>query len=370
MIATAKRIDPRPAAVREKAIAVFEARMFAVARDGFTQLPYLSVSEWASQNRILQGSEAGKFNVDRCRYQTEIMDAFTDDEVREISWQAAERTGKSTVASNILGFCIDRNPCGILWVGASRESVGDFLKDEVEAMVRESIVLQRKMSAGRVGTGKTSNIRRKTFAGGVATFVGAGSPAPLASKTCRVVILDEIDKFPILKGEGDPDLLAAKRASTFGFDGKVLRFSKPSEEGASRIARHFERGSQGRYFHACPGCNEFSELAWASLRFDDVLMRCVHCDEFFDQDTWLAQPGEWRHAVQKPHHRSFQCSILVSPLTRWESLIEEYVTATRALQEGDDSLIRVFENSRLGKTYSGRIEKLEGSEIYERREIF
>jgi hypothetical protein len=40
------------------------------------------------------------------------------------------------------------------------------------------------------------------------------------------------------------------------------------------------------------------------------------------------------------------------------------------LEAGDASLIQVFENSRLGKTYSGRVEKLEASELYARREVF
>ena len=266
--------DPRPAKVRNEALALFEAQLFAAVREGFHQEPFLSVTDWAAQNRFLTGAESGRYNPNRCPYQRAIQDCFNDPEIREITWQAGERVGKSTVASNCLGYLIDREPANVLWVMPSREGVADFLKDELEPMLRDSPALYRKVSAGRTSTGRTNNIRRKTFLGGVATFVGGGSAAPLAFRTVRVVILDEIDKLKALPNEGDADALAAKRVSTFGTDFKLLRFSKPTVEGESRIARHYARGSQSRYFISCPGCGEFQELGWALLRFDDVALRC------------------------------------------------------------------------------------------------
>jgi phage terminase large subunit GpA-like protein len=192
---------------------------------------------------------------------------------------------------------------------------------------------------------------------------------PLAFRTVKVVVLDEVDKLKALPGEGNADSLASKRTSTFA-DFKILRFSKPTIEGESRIERHYARGSQARYFISCPGCEQFQELGWSLLRFSDTTMRCQSCSEFFDQDTWLSQPAEWRHNVENKHHRSFTCSALISPLMRWETLIEEFKTACAALECGDPSLMQVFENSRLGKVYSGRVERIEASELYGRREVF
>ena len=362
--------DPRPAKVREIALAEFEARLFAAVREGFYQPPFLSVTDWASQNRYLNGAESGRYNAGRCHYQQVIQDAFNDPEVREITWQSAERVGKSTVGANVLGYIIDREPCNVLWVMPSRESVSDFLKDEIEPMLRSSPSLWGKVNAGRTSTGRTNNVRRKTFLNGVATFVGGGSASPLAFRTVKIVVLDEVDKFKVLPGEGDADSLAAKRVSTYGTDFKILRFSKPTVEGESRIARHYARGSMARYFVSCPVCGEFQELGWALLRFDDVTLRCASCDKFFDQDRWLASPAEWRESVATPHHKSFQSSALISPLIRWETLIEEYRSAIAALEAGDASLIQVFENSRLGQVYAGRVDRIEPGELYARREVF
>jgi len=43
---------------------------------------------------------------------------------------------------------------------------------------------------------------------------------------------------------------------------------------------------------------------------------------------------------------------------RWSILIEEYRETVHALETGDPSLIRVFENSRLGKAYAGRVDRI------------
>jgi phage terminase large subunit GpA-like protein len=344
--------------------------LLSAVRSGFHQEPFLSVTDWASQHRYLTGAEAGRYNPNRCPYQRAIQDAFCDPDVREITWMAAERLGKSTVGSNVLGYIVDREPCNLLWVMPSREGMADLMKDELEPMFKASPSLWSKVSAGRTSTGRTNNIRRKTFLNGTATFVGGGSASPLAFRTVRVVILDEIDKLKNLRGEGDADALASKRVSTFGVEFKILRFSKPTLEGESRIARHFERGSMAKYFVSCPGCGQFQELAWRLLRFDDLMLRCASCDQFFDQDTWQASLAEWRESVQNSHHKSFQSSALISPLIRWPMLIEEYREAVNALEAGDSSLIQVFENSRLGQVYSGRVDRIEPSELYGRREVF
>jgi phage terminase large subunit GpA-like protein len=193
---------------------------------------------------------------------------------------------------------------------------------------------------------------------------------PLAFRAVQIVVLDEIDKLKVIPNEGDADSLAAKRTTTFGVDFKIIRLSKPTTEGASRIERHFQRGTRSKYFVSCPCCGEFEELAWSLVRFDDTSLRCVHCDGFFDQDSWQNSPGEWRESVPNLHHKSFQSSALISPLIRWEVLTEEYREAIHALEAGDASLIQVFENSRLGKTYAGRVDKIDPGELYARREFF
>jgi phage terminase large subunit GpA-like protein len=273
------------------------------------QEPFLSVTDWAAQNRFLTGAESGRYNPLRCPYQRVVQDAFNDPEVREITWQSAERCGKSTVGANILGYVIDREPTDLLWVMPRRESMSDFLKDELEPMIRANPSLEKKIGLGRQprALGRTNNTRRKSFVGGTATFVGGASASPLAFRTVQIIVLDEIDKLRVLPGEGDADSLASKRVSTYGTDFKILRFSKPTLEGSSRINRHFLRGSQAYYSIACPACGEFQELAWARLRFDDMCLRCASCNSFFDQDR-----ERWAMGRKRAQPASQKLSILRS----------------------------------------------------------
>jgi phage terminase large subunit GpA-like protein len=79
-------------------------RYAAVLAEAFHQEPYLSVTDWAAEHRFLTGAEAGKYNPLRCLYQRAIQDCFNDPEVREVTWQSAERVGKSTVGANAPGL--------------------------------------------------------------------------------------------------------------------------------------------------------------------------------------------------------------------------------------------------------------------------
>jgi phage terminase large subunit GpA-like protein len=138
---------PTPAQAKYDATALCHERYATAIREAFYQQPFLSVTDWSAENRFLTGAEQGRYNPLRCHYQQAIQDAFNDPEVREISWQSAERVGKSTVASNVLGYVIDREPCDLLWVMPSRETMADFLKDEVEPMIRAN---PTEIAKGRV----------------------------------------------------------------------------------------------------------------------------------------------------------------------------------------------------------------------------
>jgi hypothetical protein len=114
------------------------------------------------------------------------------------------------------------------------------------------------------------------------------------------------------------------------------------------------------------------------------------CGELRHREYWigtvflatnrLEKPFLWIVTTQSPTGRisdwytsSLECAeraMEVSPLMRWSVLIEEYRSAIAALEAGDSSLIQVFENSRLGKVYAGRVDRIEPGELYARREVF
>ena len=62
---------------------------------------------------------------------------------------------------------------------------------------------------------------KKNFIGGHITIVGANSPSSLASRPIKVLLADEIDRYPKSAGtEGDPLNLAKKRQTTSGLQNR------------------------------------------------------------------------------------------------------------------------------------------------------
>ena len=92
--------------------------------------------------------------------------------------------------------------------------------------------------------------------------------------------------------------------STYGTDFKILRFSKPTVEGTSRINPHFLRGSRAFYHIARPSCSEFRELGWALLRSGRVLPR-------------RDEPGRWGLADTLFEILSFQPGFIRTQVLAW-----------------------------------------------------
>ena len=109
----------------------------------------------------------------------------------------------------------------------------------------------------------------KGYPGGQIAIVGANSAAGLASRPIRVVLADEIDRYPPSAGsEGDPVSLARKRAATF-HNRKVVLTSTPTIAGSSRIETAFEQSDQRRFFVPCGDCGEKDYLKWANVQWPE-----------------------------------------------------------------------------------------------------
>ena len=86
------------------------------------------------------------------------------------------------------------------------------------------------------------------------------SPSSLASRPIRILLADEIDRYPATAGnEGDPLLLAGKRLATF-WNKKEVCVSTPTNKETSRIAVEFEHSTQEEWNVPCPACGAFTPL--------------------------------------------------------------------------------------------------------------
>ena len=111
-------------------------------------------------------------------------------------------------------------------------------------MIRDTEVLRDRVY--EVKSRNTSNTKlHKSFEGGHITIVGANAPSSLASRPIKVLLCDEIDRYPVSAGkEGDPVTIVEKRTTTF-FDRKIIKVSTPTLKNASKIDESYNKGSRG-----------------------------------------------------------------------------------------------------------------------------
>ncbi|MDA1038599.1 MAG: phage terminase large subunit family protein, partial [bacterium] len=167
----------------------------------------------------------------------------------------------------------------------------------------------------------------KVFPQGHITICGANSAASLASRPIRIVLLDEVDRYPPSAGsEGDPVRLATKRTQTF-WNAKKVMVSTPTIKGASRIEAAFQESDQRCFYVPCMCCSEYQTLKWKQVVFDtaspaDARYKCEHCDALWtDADRWRAvQKGEWRWRVESRGIAGFHINELYSSWSTLEKM--------------------------------------------------
>ncbi|HHU4727683.1 TPA: phage terminase large subunit family protein, partial [Klebsiella quasipneumoniae] len=133
-------------------------------------------------------------------------------------------------------------------------------------LVRVTPVLRKIIGDTKQKSSKET-ILYKSFTGGFLALAGAGSPDNLARRPIRVLLADEVDKYPITR-EGDPIALAEERTATFGLTWLSVRACSPTVEDESRIADSYEESDQRRASVVCPHCGHrqfldfFKHVQW------------------------------------------------------------------------------------------------------------
>lgn len=186
--------------------------------------PRLTVSLWADLERRLSSeasAEHGKWKTERAKYQQGIMDSINDPNIKEVVVISSAQIGKTEILLNIIGYHIDHDPAPILVVQPTLEMAQAFSKDRLAPMLRDTPPLQNKVKDPRSrDSGNTTT--HKIFQGGHITMVGANSSSGLASRPIRIVLADEVDRYPTsaggASGEGDPIQLAKKEPVRFGIE--------------------------------------------------------------------------------------------------------------------------------------------------------
>lgn len=354
--------------------------------------PELTLSAWAEANRILgvQATEKGAYRLSRVPYLREIMDAFTDPEVREMVILKSARLGVTEgLINTAIGYVIDQDPGNILVVWPTKDDAQEWSKETLPELFELTTCLRGKVAD--VETRSADNtILHKRFAGGFLTAIGSNSPRALRRRNARFVFVDEYDALDekATTKEGDVGRRAARRAQNSP-DAKII-FTGTPRGAQSRIIRDFQQSDQRHYLVPCPKCGHRQELIWNQVRWPKDLdptngkalkhhtarahYVCVHCDrEIHEGRQKREMMLEGLYVARNPGAdvRGWKITTLNSLFVGWSTLANEYVVSKRALESGDAEKRIEFMQQVLAEPYGGpTLEKPDAAALTKRRETY
>ena len=341
--------------------------------------PDMTLSQWADEYRYLSSESAveqGKWHTYKAPYQREIMDAITDLSVQKVVVMSAAQLGKTDgFILNPIGYYMQYDPSPIMVLQPTIDMAETFSKDRLSPMLRDTPILRGKINEKSRNSGNT--ILKKSFPGGHVTMVGANSPSSLASRPIRILLADEIDRYPATAGnEGDPLLLAAKRLATF-WNRKEVDVSTPTVKGLSRIEVEFERSTQEIWNVPCPHCGEYQPLEWAQVLFDkdnldEISYVCQKCGTVASEAEWKELFVKGKFIARYPGRavRGFHLNALASLFGDWREIVEKFLTANEEKKKGNIELLKVWTNTEMGQTWEEAGEQVEKDDLYKRRERY
>ncbi len=307
------------------------------------------------------------------------MDAISDGAVESVVIMSSSQVGKSEALNNAVAYHIDQDPAPIMLVMPTERDAEAWSKDRFSPMARDTPCLAGRISDPKSRDG-SNKILHKRFPGGHLTIVGANAPSGLASRPIRILLCDEVDRYPFSAGaEGDPVNLAKKRTVTF-WNRKIVLVSTPTIRGASRIETAYAESDRRQYWVPCPACGAHQVLVWGQVRWDSAAgghaggehrpetarYHCVACDApWSDAMRWSAiRRGEWRARSPFKGIAGFHLNEICSSWVRLEAMVRAFLSA----KAGGDEAMKTFVNTSLGETWMESGEAPDWRRLSDRRE--
>lgn len=341
--------------------------------------PDMTIAQWADEHRRLSpesSAEPGRWKTSKAPYQRAIMEAISDLSVPKVVVMSAAQIGKTDgFILNPIGYYIHYDPSPIMVLQPTIQMAESFSKDRLSPMLRDTSVLKERVNDKSRNSGNT--ILQKIFPGGHVTMVGANSASSLASRPIRILLADEIDRYPATAGnEGDPLLLAGKRLTTF-WNKKEVCVSTPTIKGLSRIEIEYEHSTQEEWHVPCPECGEYQQIEWGRIVFDkenldEISFACEKCGAISSEIIWKEQYQNGKFIAKFPTRkvRGFHLNALASLFVDWKEIVQKFITANEEKKKGNIELLKVWTNTEMGQTWEEESAQIEKDVLYKRREKY
>jgi hypothetical protein len=234
----------------------------SLARSILTPPSRVPVSEWSEQNLYIpppQTQRPGRLSWMGCEYLREPLDGWNTPGVTDLVLCFGSQTGKTTMLQAGVSWVACESPSGILWVLPNKDLAGSFSKTRWQPIIEASPLLAERKPRNRHDYTTAS----QKLGGSIVTLIGSNSPSNLSSRPARVVVLDEVDKFPVsTRGEADAVNLAEQRTKSYSNPLRVKCSTPVMEDGL--IWQEFLKGDMRRYYVPCPACGKHVLFAWSA----------------------------------------------------------------------------------------------------------
>ena len=340
----------------------------------------LTISEWADKYRVLpsEGSaEPGIWRTNRTPYLKEIMDELSPQSpTQEVVVIKGVQLGFTELGNNVLFYYADLHPCPMLQVLHTEDIARTHARTKIWPSIEKMDNLSKKIKRAK-GANTGSSTTELIFPGGNWKLGWAQTKSTFASVSRRVVVGDDVDRWPLdVGGEGNPVELLKKRTDAFS-NRKIYINSTPTIKGASNIEKEFNESDQRHFYMPCPYCDELITFEKENFVFDyneetyelkgDVRYICPKCEKVIEEKhkTKMLNAGKWIADNPNATKKGYRLPSYYSPIgwLSWNAIFQEYLRALQQQEKyGIDEYMKVWENTRNAKVF----EKAQQSQDYEK----
>lgn len=316
-----------------------------------------SVTEWTVKNHYLKrtGSYLSYKKYPFMLAPTDSMGRLHD--TFEVVIMCPAQASKTTAIMNFIGWSLKYQRENILVILDNANNAQKLAKNRVKPFLMDVCHLlddtERQQSAD-----KSNSAVNIALASGVNLMLGsAKSASDLCSQPCAFVLLDEVDRYVELSGEGDPVTLASARTKTYR-NSMIVCTSTPTVKDDSRIMSQWKLGTAERWGVICPTCQHFFSPLWKDIDWSDTdnpTTACPTCGEVWAETDIISMEHKYEQTNPSPIHdeygrimRSYAINgLLMHDQTTWKALKQLEIAAIQT----SESAIQSFYNTRLGEVY-------------------
>ncbi|MFY4859087.1 phage terminase large subunit family protein [Aliarcobacter butzleri] len=355
-------------------------------KKGFEPDPLMTVSEWADNFRVLpseSSSQPGQYRTETMPYLEEIAyELSPQSPTDEVSVIKGTQLGFTELGNNMLFCYADLYPCPMLQILPTETAVKTHALSKLWPSIEASPRLKNTFKKRKTQDG--SSIYSLMFKGGNIALGWSNSSATFASSSRRIVINDDVDKWPDEIEGGNPLDLSKNRAETYS-NKKIYNNASPAKKHNSKILPKYETSSQGLYTMKCPHCGEDVVFEKDGFKFnydenyqliDDVVFVCSNngciIEEHQKYEMMKKENGaRYVHKFPERKHKGYRVPSYYSPFAKWNEIFQSFLDARKEQKEKKISTkMASWTNTKDANVWEEKIEKLDVNEYLNRHEEY